>query len=227
MDKIEEYWKFAELEKHFNEIQAGIRNLASGWMLAAFGAIALLLRMDTTTTWRVSPAVLIGVVSLMATLGLLILWINDLLVYHRLLDGVFIVAAKKEFDDPALPPIRLTMLASAGSLSRWTTLFYSIPMSAFAVITAATSFLRVSIEGEAEVGSFPTTLVVLCIAQLGAAAWVWIKKAIVGARCCASVFRDDKFTALFSGPDQERKQHVVELLARPKPDKIATAGTGD
>ena len=51
------YWKFAESEKHFNNIQSGIRNLASGWILAAFAAIALLLKTEKDVTWLVSPAV--------------------------------------------------------------------------------------------------------------------------------------------------------------------------
>ena len=42
---------------------------------------------------------MIGVVSLMATLGLLILWINDQLVYQRLLNAGFLIALKLEFDD--------------------------------------------------------------------------------------------------------------------------------
>jgi len=79
----DDYWKFAESERHFNETQAGIRNIASGWMLAAFTAIALLLKTDKAVAWLVSPAVLVAIVSIMATLGLLILWINDQLVYQR------------------------------------------------------------------------------------------------------------------------------------------------
>ncbi len=42
----DEYRRFAEPERHFNQTQAGIRNLASAWMLAAFAAIALLLKAD-------------------------------------------------------------------------------------------------------------------------------------------------------------------------------------
>src|SRR5512138_672197 len=98
MNEKEEYWKFAESEKHFNDIQAGVRNLASAWMLAAFGAIALLMKSGGDAKWLVQPSVLIGVVSGMATLGLLVLWILDQLVYERLLNSVFLVALKKEFD---------------------------------------------------------------------------------------------------------------------------------
>lgn len=33
MKTDEEYWKFAEAETHFNEIQTGIRNHAEAWLL--------------------------------------------------------------------------------------------------------------------------------------------------------------------------------------------------
>ena len=119
MNNIDDYWKFAESERHFNETQAGIRNHAATWMLDAFAAIALLLKMDKEVTWLISPAVLVGVVSFMATLGLLVLWINDQLVYQRLLDCGFIIALKMEFDNPQLPPIRTMMMDTAeGKVNR-------------------------------------------------------------------------------------------------------------
>lgn len=144
MNRNEEYWKFAESERHFNETQAGIRNMASGWMLAAFAAIAFLLKTDKDATWLVSPAVLVGVVSFMATLGLLVLWINDQLVYQRLLDCAFIIALKMEYDNPQLPPIRAMMMyaAEGKGMARWITHFYTIPMWAFLAITAAAALLR-------------------------------------------------------------------------------------
>ena len=104
--EADDYWKFEESERHFNETQAGIRNHAATWMLAAFAAIAILLKSEEKVNWLVSPAVLVGVVGIMATLGLLVLWINDQLVYQRLLDCGFIIALKMEYDNPQLPPIR-------------------------------------------------------------------------------------------------------------------------
>ena len=91
INSSEEYWKFVESERHFNSIQAGIRNRAATWLLAAFGAIAVLIKTSKDTTWLVPSSVLIGIVCLMATMGLLILWINDQLVYQRLLNSVFLI----------------------------------------------------------------------------------------------------------------------------------------
>ncbi|HVV71189.1 MAG TPA: hypothetical protein VHI52_06775, partial [Verrucomicrobiae bacterium] len=157
MDKSEEYWRFAESEKHFNEIQSGIRNIASGWMLAAFGAIAFLLKSDGQGGWVVAPTILIAVVSCMATLGLLVLWINDQVVYERLLNSDFLVAVKREFDDATLPPVGLMMLYSrAGKgMSPWMTLFYVVPILAFCGVTVASIMLSVAM-GDAIEGGYWT-----------------------------------------------------------------------
>jgi hypothetical protein len=104
MNTNEEYWKFAESKRHFNETQAGIRNHALTWMLAAFASIAILLKGETKVNWFVPPVVFAGVVSVMATLGLLVLWINKQLVDQRLLDCGIIIALKMECDNPQLPP---------------------------------------------------------------------------------------------------------------------------
>lgn len=205
----EEYWKFAEKERDFNTTQAGIRNLASGWMLAAYGAIALLLRSDNNVTWLVSPAVLVGVISVMATLGLLILWINDQMVYQRLLGSGFIVALKMEYDEPQLPPLRHLMMYSAEGrgMSRWMTYFYSIPMWGFLVITVAATLLRQSIGSTSPSINDDRSLrilIILCIAQLCVTLWVQWKKSGVEARNLAALFGDEKFTAMFDGTDDAR-----------------------
>lgn len=94
MNTKDEYWKLVESERHFNTIQAGIRNRASTWILTAFAAIALLIQVSEKVTWLVPSTLLIAVVSLMATVGLLLLWINDQLVYQKLLGSVFMLGLK-------------------------------------------------------------------------------------------------------------------------------------
>ena len=49
MNAKEEYWQFRDVENHFNNIQAGIRNRASTWLLAAYTAIAVLLKVSETS----------------------------------------------------------------------------------------------------------------------------------------------------------------------------------
>jgi len=58
MKTPDDYWRFSVPERLFNEIQAGIRNLVSTWVLAVFAAIALLLKSEDKSNWLVSPAVL-------------------------------------------------------------------------------------------------------------------------------------------------------------------------
>jgi hypothetical protein len=169
MTEHEEYWKYVESERHFNEIQAGIRNHAATWILAAFAAIALLLKMDKDVQWLVSPAVLVGIICFMATLGLLVLWIYDQLVYQRLLDSSFIIALKKEFDNPDLPPIRTMMMytAEGKGMSRWMTFFYTIPMWVFLATTGAASLLRQSIGCKSQGMSEEMSLLLLVVLGFG------------------------------------------------------------
>jgi hypothetical protein len=223
----DDYWKFAESERHFNETQAGIRNIASGWMLAAFTAIALLLKTDKDVAWLVSPAVLVAIVSIMATLGLLILWINDQLVYQRLLDSGFIIALKMEYDNPQLPPIRCMMMYSAEGkgMNRWMTHFYTIPMWGFLAISVAATFLRNNIGCRSEGMNSEQSLMVLILlsfAQLCVTLWVQRKKSEVGAKTRAALFGDKNFTAMFEGTDDARAR-FAEIIARNKPSDLSTS----
>lgn len=229
MKTNDDYWKFGESEKHFNETQAGIRNHAATWMLAAFAAIAILLKSEDKMNWLVSPAVLVGVVSVMATLGLLVLWINDQLVYQRLLDCGFIIALKMEYDNPQLPPIRAMMMYSAEGkgMARWMTYFYTIPMWGFLAISVATIILRQSIGSAnptADGKQSLVVLIVLCAAQLCATMWVQWKKADVGAKTRAALFGDKDFAAMFDGSDAARAR-FAKVIARHRPAAQPDGGT--
>jgi len=55
----EEYWKLGEMEQGFNESAAGVRALASAWMLAALAAIGWLLDPSKAAApWHVPVGVL-------------------------------------------------------------------------------------------------------------------------------------------------------------------------
>jgi hypothetical protein len=222
MNQIEEYWKFRESENHFNTIQAGIRNRASTWILAAFAAIAVLIKTSEETTWLVPSAVLIGLVSFMATTGLLILWINDQLVYQRLLGSVFFIGLKKEYDNPKLPPIRAMMMFSAEGkgMARWMALYYTIPMFCFLAISIIVAFLRESIGVTSKaVGSEWSfwILVAICIAQGSVTLWVQLKKAKASSKDCATLFGDPKFAEMFDDKI-ESLQKCGEIVERYNPD---------
>ncbi len=220
MSSHDEYWKFVESERHFNNIQAGIRNRAATWLLAAFGAIAVLIKTSEGTTWLVPSAVLIGIVSFMATIGLLILWINDQLVYQRLLNSVFLIGLKREFDNPQLPPVRAMMMHSAEGkgMSRWMTCYYTIPMICLLVISSSVIFLRKRIGDVSETLNSDWSywvLVAICMAQGVVTIWVHLKKAEVPPKERATLFGNDDFAKMFDGTKvgQRKFGNVVKKYA--------------
>src|SRR5688500_15835311 len=74
-------------EEHFNGIKVKCRTLASTWLLAAFAAMWFL---ASEKIWISIPVeVIILGLGLAAASGMLLLWVLDLLVYHRLLDAYF------------------------------------------------------------------------------------------------------------------------------------------
>ena len=97
-------------EEHFNTIKAQCRTLASTWLLAAFGAMGFLLTQQLAI--GLPTEVIVLGVALAASLGLTLLWILDLLVYHRLLDASFLEALKIEARYPSLPQVHHNMRAS-------------------------------------------------------------------------------------------------------------------
>jgi hypothetical protein len=216
MDIYDHYWKFVESERHFNGIQADIRKLASAWILASFAAIALLLKSDPNVKWLVSPSVLVGVISLMSSLGLMVLWINDQLVYQRLLDCGFATALKMEYDHPELPPVRILMMSSAKKkgMSNWMTYFYTIPMWVYLAITMAALILRHSIEGGnhgLNDNQSLLILVIIIVFQLASTIWVHCKKSSVGTKNRIHLFGNNEFVSLFDGTPASRAR-LAEII---------------
>ena len=56
--------------------------------------------------------VIVLAIALAASIGILLIWMLDVLVYHRLLDACFVEALKIEKDYPFVPQIRHKMVAS-------------------------------------------------------------------------------------------------------------------
>lgn len=202
-------WKLAEYERHFNTIQAGIRGLASVWLLASFGAIATLLkRKEAEALWL--PAVwVIVVICVMGATGLALLWVVDQLVYHRLLNAVFIVGLKLEHDDHARLPLHASMYAStpkygfAGLLS----LFYAVPILALAVVAVAVALSELIQEqrgaafGLLGLATVPA-LVGLAIVWKGGRERVFYRKH-------AARFEDDDFKELFANERSKSRFHTL------------------
>lgn len=228
MKPQEEYWKLVESERHFNSIQAGIRNRASTWILAAFAAIAVLIQVSEQVTWLVPSTILIGMVSLMATVGLLLLWINDQVVYQKLLGSVFMIGLKWEYDNPEMPPIRMLMMYSSEGkgMSRWMTLYYTIPMVAFLAISIFVTLLREQIGMSSSALTPEKTfwiLVGICIIQAGLSIWVQHRKSKLSTKEIAANFGDEGFTALFSERNDSHPG-FKEVIERHQSEKMKSIG---
>lgn len=132
-----------ENERHFNTIQAGIRGLASTWVLAAFTGLAVLLQQAGDSRWIISPPVLAVIVCVMASVGVSALWTLDQVVYQGLLNASFLVGLRLERDFAHVPPIRsLMVVASRGrGMSRWFKAFYLLQSAVFCAVSLLSAWI--------------------------------------------------------------------------------------
>jgi mannose-6-phosphate isomerase-like protein (cupin superfamily) len=112
LDHGKSIWKLfsfiGQEERHFNSLQAKYRVLASGWLLAAFSGIGFVV--SKTFSINVPSEILIAGIALAGAIGIYLLWVVDILVYHRLLDSCFVEGLKLERQVRSLPPFRHNMM---------------------------------------------------------------------------------------------------------------------
>ena len=205
MDKFENYWKLSEMEERFNSSSGSIRALASAWILASLGAIGWLFNSYEFDSWPMPLGLIVVMVSSLSTIGITILWVMDLLVFHRLLQSVFLVGLKMENDDSELPPIRSMMMKTqeGSGTSKWEFLFYLSPMIFFVslsifLIAFGEDKLFLANEELFELQGRLASWVFLVI-QLIFLSWVFKKnKSMTSYRIRASWFRDQEFTNMVS-----------------------------
>jgi hypothetical protein len=191
-------WKLAEYERHFNTIQAGIRGLASVWLLASFGAIATLLkRKEADALWLSAHWVIVAICVMGAT-GLALLWVVDQLVYHRLLNAVFIVGLKLEHDDHTRLPLHASMYASMPKrgFAALLSLFYVLPVIVLAAVAAAAAVHELSQEQRGAAFGLLALATVPALIGLGIA-WQGSRER-ASYHDHAALFEDDDFTKLFA-----------------------------
>jgi hypothetical protein len=85
---IELYKELNEYQRHFNNIQAVYRNMASAWLLGALAGTGFVLGPANVDPLSVSPWSLLVLLGLAGTIGIIVLWRVDLLLYHELLRRV-------------------------------------------------------------------------------------------------------------------------------------------
>ncbi|UCD80670.1 MAG: hypothetical protein JSW26_04340 [Desulfobacterales bacterium] len=205
MDKFDKYWKLSEMEERYNASSGGIRTLASAWILAALGAIGWLFNSYKFDNWPIPLGLLVVIVSLLATAGITTLWVMDQLVFHRLLNSVFLIGLKMEKDDPDLPPIRSMMLKTqeGSGTSKWELLFYLAPIITFILL----SFLIIAFGmdklflANKELFAFNARLIswIFFAIQLITLFWVLLNtKTLKKFAKRASWFEDEEFTKIVS-----------------------------
>jgi len=122
-------------ERHFNQIQSEYRKMASQWLLAAFGAIGLLLySKDINTASALSPGLIASGVALAASIGILLLWHLDVHVYHRLLNACFKTGLNLESTHGYLPQIRTEMSRNRKLVSQGLDRFYLIGLAVMTMV---------------------------------------------------------------------------------------------
>jgi hypothetical protein len=101
--------EFLTSERHFNELQSRYRTMASGWLLAVFGAVGFILTKTLPSDILPDKLLIIALIGLGGALGILLLWNLDLRVYHKLLLAGFDEGKKFEQVHPWLPQIHQEM----------------------------------------------------------------------------------------------------------------------
>lgn len=122
-------------EHHFNNLQAGYRKMASGWLLAVFAGVGFVLK-DLPETWEELTFLFIGLIFFAGAIGIFLLSIIDLKVYHPLLVANTEVGEQLEKEDKSLPPIHQKMESlKRGSVRKKTILFYKVPVFLLLVLS--------------------------------------------------------------------------------------------
>lgn len=119
------YDHIGEEERHFNELELEYRKLASQWLLVALGAIGFVLTKQEELP--ISNWLLVMGICVTASVGIFVLWMLDLKVYHELLHAAFKEGVYLEYKYPEmLPKVRINMLKSqhSGDIITKVMLFY-------------------------------------------------------------------------------------------------------
>lgn len=104
------YKSLMEQCQHFNSLESTYRALASTWLLAAFAAIGFVLKDIQHGNWVLYIAAIAGA----AAVGIFLLWLMDLMVYHRLLGAAFAEQIALEREHEWLPKVAHGMMSAHG-----------------------------------------------------------------------------------------------------------------
>ena len=150
-------------ERHFNSLQADYRKLASTWLLAAFAAMGFTIS-TAELALPINRLLLVCAIGVAAAIGLALLWIIDILVYHRLLLACFEEGQALEDEHRFLPRVRNHMAYKTQHGARVApsvVLFYAVAIGVSLTISGGAFWLWLLAQSTV-------------LAALGAGAWVLI-----------------------------------------------------
>ncbi len=104
------YKSLTEQCEHFNSLESTYRTLASTWLLAAFAGIGFILKDIDSQHGPLFIAAVAGA----AAVGIFLLWLLDIMVYHRLLGAAFAEQMALEKRHKWLPQVAHGMMGAHG-----------------------------------------------------------------------------------------------------------------
>ena len=143
VSEFEMYKHLREFEENFNSLQGNVHNIASAWLLAAFGGIAFSFTLPANSSFPVPGPFLAMIASFLGSVGIYNLWNLGQGVYQNLLRAAFLEGCRMETKNPDLPQIRRLMWSvskNQGMGARYR-LFYFLPIVALSVISLAITLL--------------------------------------------------------------------------------------
>jgi hypothetical protein len=135
------YNHLRSFESDYDRAQSTLRTIASAWILAAIGALGLLIQGEYSSSATLSPesaAPLRQALLFVAALGLTSLWFLDLRVYQRLLHAIYSLGCHIELNTNKVLPIRSRTYLLNYDITRSLSWFYRAPLLVlfFAAITS-------------------------------------------------------------------------------------------
>jgi hypothetical protein len=127
------YCELGQIERHHSNIQSSYRTLASTWMLAAFAGIGFVISAKEFP-FDIPRELFVLAIAFAGGIGLVLLWVLDLMFYQRLLDAAFAEARQLEVTHDWLPQPRNNMRAILAGKGLQIVIWYYIALTEVMVL---------------------------------------------------------------------------------------------
>lgn len=126
---IEVYKELGTYERHFNQIQNVFKGLSSTWFFTGFASIGFIYTSNFPESFPTKIELACTLLTLTIATGIILFWLLDVIVYHRLLLATLEESENLEKINTELPRLRTTMKKFTKTINaRFAfSLFYIIP----------------------------------------------------------------------------------------------------